>query len=474
MIPRQICNDSYHLITVLLKQASMTKSKSAKLILRRSGLIFHSSLSHMETQYLQFLVEAPATGIFTLKIEIPDKFFKIPQTISVTQCLGQNCFCHAGKGSTKEFIEKCESGFTRKRRSTNPLVDESYSVSNSQNIFQPPSDHHRIPETIRGEDTWLSNPLTEEQEPNFSGFDTSDYDWSNPNVDSPRIARINHVRVQTRLEPDIDSGMVHINSLEVQQSNEYESDSGIQYEEIATSNSPSWSSSNIGFDSPRIARINHVRVQTSLEPDIDSGMVHINSLEVQQSNEYESDSGIQYEEIATDDSPRIARINSVRVQTRDYQPHSRIQSEQIATDDSPGGQDSLFERSPWRNIFGLPEVHNRSANKVLPQKFQIAIFTLGLTMSMIIGKSFDLFYFFSISTFYDMLVPSHYSTDTFLKLVLFFYIQFFLEDVFLLFCNSILAFDIFWLCYVLLTFGTKNFYPYFWTKYFPQGWMTKK
>ena len=421
MIPRQICNDSYHLITVLLKQASMTKSKSAKLILRRSGLIFHSSLSHMETQYLQFLVEAPATGIFTLKIEIPDKFFKIPQTISVTQCLGQNCFCHAGKGSTKEFIEKCESGFTRKRRSTNPLVDESYSVSNSQNIFQPPSDHHRIPETIRGEDTWLSNPLMEEQEPNFSGFDTSDYDWSNPNVDSPRIARINHVRVQTRLEPDIDSGMVHINSLEVQQSNEYESDSGIQYEEIATDDSPSWSSSNLGVD-----------------------------------------------------SPRIARINSVRVQTRDYQPHSRIQSEQIATDDSPGGQDSLFERSPWRNIFGLPEVHNRSANKVLPQKFQIAIFTLGLTMSMIIGKSFDLFYFFSISTFYDMLVPSHYSTDTFLKLVLFFYIQFFLEDVFLLFCNSILAFDIFWLCYVLLTFGTKNFYPYFWTKYFPQGWMTKK
>ena len=355
----------------------------------------------------------------------------------------------------------------RKRRSTNLKVDESCSVTNSQNIFQPPSDR-KIPKTIQREDTLLSNNLMEEQEPNLSVFDTSGEDWSDPNI---------------FLEPNIDPGVFNINCLAVL-SYEPQSDSGIPHEEIATDDSYDWSNPNV--DSPQIARINHVRVQTRLEPDIDPWMVHINSLEVWQSNEYESDSGIRHEEIATGnspswsssnigvDSPRIARINSMRVQTRDYQSHSRIQREEIATEDSPGRQDSLFERSPWKNIFGLPEVHNRSANIVLPQKFQIAIFTLGLTMSMIIGKSFDLFYFFSISTFYDMLVPSPYSTDTFLKIVLLFVLQICPEDVFLLFCNSILAFDIFWLCYVLLTFGTKNFYPYFWTKYLPQGWVTKK
>ena len=87
-------------------------------------------------------------------------------------------------------------------------------------------------------------------------------------------------------------------------------------------------------------------------------------------------------------------------------------------------------------------------------------------MSMIIGKSFDFVYFFSISTFYDMLVPSPYSTDTFLKTVSFFVLQIFPEDVFLLLCKSILALYIIWSCFVLITYGTAPFYPYFWTKTF--------
>ena len=174
MIPRQICNESDHLITVLLKQASLTKSKTARLILRRSGLAFSSFLFHTETQYLQFLVEAPATGKFTLKIEIPDKFFKIPQTISVIQCVGQNCFCHAGKESVKEFIEKCGSGSVGKRRSTNPKIDESCSATNSQIKFQPPSGQN-VPKPI---DALFSHTLLEDQEPNFSVFDTSSAQWA--------------------------------------------------------------------------------------------------------------------------------------------------------------------------------------------------------------------------------------------------------------------------------------------------------
>ena len=136
-------------------------------------------------------------------------------------------------------VQSNESGFTRKRRSTNPIVDNSFSATNSQIIFQPPSDHKK-PRTIHSEvceDTLLSNTMPEEQEPNVSVFDTSGQNW------------------------DIDSGMPQINSLEVL-SFEPQSDSGIPPEEIATGNSPSWYSSNIGVDSPQIARIDSVRFQT--------------------------------------------------------------------------------------------------------------------------------------------------------------------------------------------------------------------